>query len=89
MSSNFVLILRDFVPAYLHAKFCGNWTTNKGKTWYMVPKDPSLNRVNRLFQDGASAGTVSADPFCSKTLSNAKEWTLFYNIMTFGHIKIF
>ena len=47
--------MRDFVPEYHHAKFGCNWTTNKGETeggtmcsppTYMVPKDPSLNRVN-------------------------------------------
>ena len=48
-----IIDLRDFVPEYHPAKFGGNWTTNKGKTEgaqcppaYMVPKDPSLNRVN-------------------------------------------
>ena len=48
-------LLRDFVSEYHHAKFGCNWTTNKGETEgacappplpaYMVPKDPSLNRV--------------------------------------------
>ena len=32
MTSEKLLILRDFVPEYHHAKFGGNWTTNKGKT---------------------------------------------------------
>ena len=27
-----LLLLRDFVPKYHHAKFGGNWTTNKGET---------------------------------------------------------
>ena len=48
-SSKLLSILRDFVPDYHHAKFGGNWATNKGKTMcppaYMVPKDASLNRV--------------------------------------------
>ena len=46
------------MPYYYHTKFGGNWTTNKGETGggggekcapqpiYMVPKDPSLNKVN-------------------------------------------
>ena len=42
---------------YYHAKFGGDWTTNKGETEggtmcpppaYMVPKYPSLNRVKLL-----------------------------------------
>ena len=52
---NFIDFERYF-PEYHHAKFGGNWTTNKGKTEgdivpphpppaYLVPKDPSLNRV--------------------------------------------
>ena len=44
-SANFLWLLRDFVPEYHHANFGCNWTTNKGETAYMVPKDPSLNRV--------------------------------------------
>ena len=48
--SNILCHLRDFVPEYHHAKFGCNWATNKGETMcpppaYMVPKDPSLNRV--------------------------------------------
>ena len=31
-SEKLLSILRDFVPEYHHAKFGGNWTTNKGKT---------------------------------------------------------
>ena len=27
-----LMILRDFVPKYHHAKFGLDWTTNKGKT---------------------------------------------------------
>ena len=56
-----LLILRHFVPEYHHAKFGGNWTTNKGKTEqknkgkteratmppYILPKYPSLNRVKK------------------------------------------
>ena len=45
--------MRDFIPEYQHAKFGCHLTTNKGETGgtlpppaYMVPKDPSLNRVN-------------------------------------------
>ena len=59
-SSKLLSILKDFVPEYHHAKFGGNWITNKGKTAYMVPlpaymvplpaymvpKGPSLIRVN-------------------------------------------
>ena len=26
------MLLRDFVPKYHHAKFCGDWATNKGET---------------------------------------------------------
>ena len=52
-SARFSWLLRDFVPEYHRAKFGCNWTTNKGETEggticppaYMVPKDPSLNRV--------------------------------------------
>ena len=53
-SAKFLWLLRDFVPEYHHAKFGCNWTTNKGETEggaqcappaYMVPKDPSPNRV--------------------------------------------
>ena len=47
-SANFLWFLRDFVPEYHHAKFGCNWTTNKGETSYMVPKDPSLNRDNAI-----------------------------------------
>ena len=55
-SAKLLSILRDFVPEYHHAKFGGNWTTNKGKTEggtmyppaYIVPKYPVLNRVNPL-----------------------------------------
>ena len=47
--AKFLWLLRDFVPEYHHAKLGCNWATNKGKTegggTYMVPKDPSLNRV--------------------------------------------
>ena len=57
-SAEFLWLLRDIVQEYNHAKFGCNWTTNKGETEggrgeaqcppaYMVPKDPSLNRVNR------------------------------------------
>ena len=57
-SAKFWWFLRDFVPEYHHAKFDCNWTTNKGETEggtmclppaYMVPKDPSLNRVKYNF----------------------------------------
>ena len=55
-SAKFLWLLRDFIPEYHHAKFGCNWTTNKGETEqqktqhnappaYMIPKDPSLNRV--------------------------------------------
>ena len=56
-SAKFLWLLRDFVPAYHLAKFGCNWTTVNGETEgghsvlpppppaYMVPKDPSLNRV--------------------------------------------
>ena len=58
-SAKFLWLLRDFVAEYHHAKFGCNWTTNKGETEgggeaqcappaYMVPKDPSLNRVKQL-----------------------------------------
>ena len=55
-SAKFLWLLRGFVPEYHHAKFGCNWTTNKGETEgqtmcppaYMVPKDPSLNRVKPL-----------------------------------------
>ena len=51
--AKFLWLLRDFAPEYHHAKFGCNWTANKGETEggtmcppaYMVPKDPSLNRV--------------------------------------------
>ena len=54
--SNFLWHLRDFIPEYHHAKFGCNWTTKKKETdWaqcaspaYMVPKDPSLNRVKTM-----------------------------------------
>ena len=55
-SAKFLWFLRDFVPDYHHAEFGSNWTTNKGETEggtmcpppaYMVPKDPSLNRVKQ------------------------------------------
>ena len=29
--SNILWVLRDFVPECCHAKFGGNWTTNKGE----------------------------------------------------------
>ena len=55
-SAKFLWLLRDFVSEYHHAKFGCNWTTNKGETAGgggivpppagMVPKDPSLNRLN-------------------------------------------
>ena len=53
-SAKSLLILRDFAPEYHHAKTGGNWTTNKVKTEgaqcappaYILPKYPSLNRVN-------------------------------------------
>ena len=55
-SAKSLWLLRDFVPEYHHARFSCDWTTNKGETKggggaqcappvYMVPKDPSLNRV--------------------------------------------
>ena len=49
--SKILWFLRDFVSEYHHAKFSCNWTTNKRETeggggHNMVPKDPSLNRVN-------------------------------------------
>ena len=55
-SAKFLWLLKDFVPEYHYAMFGCNWTTNKGETeggtmcppGYMVPKDPSLNRVNSL-----------------------------------------
>ena len=28
--SKIFIVLRDFAPEYYHAKFGGNWTTNKG-----------------------------------------------------------
>ena len=58
-SAKFLWALRDFVPEYYYAKFGCNWTTNKGETEgkqcapspaYMVPKDPSLNRVKGELQ---------------------------------------
>ena len=49
-SAKLLSILRDFVPEYHHAKFCGNWTTNKRKQrghnvppTYILPKYPNLN----------------------------------------------
>ena len=44
--SKIFMALGDFVPQYYHAKFGGNWTTNKGKTGgggggnnvYILPK---------------------------------------------------
>ena len=42
--SKIIMVLRDFVPEYYHAKFGCNWTTNKGETGggaYLVPKDPA------------------------------------------------
>ena len=54
-SANILWLLRDFVQEYHHAKFGCNWTTNKGETGghnmpptLMVPKHPSLNRVNAV-----------------------------------------
>ena len=55
MDSN-LLPLRDFVSEFCHAKFGGNWTTNKGETEgaqcappaYIITKYPSLNRVKAL-----------------------------------------
>ena len=44
-SAKFLRLLRDFVPEYHHAMFGCNWTTNKGEAAYMVPKDPSMNRI--------------------------------------------
>ena len=50
--SKIFMAFQNFVTAYHHAKFGCNWNTNKGETKgapaYMVPKDPSLNRVNSL-----------------------------------------
>ena len=56
--SKLLWLLRDFVAEYHHAKFGCNWTTNKGETEgggqnvpppaYMVPKDPSLIRLNHF-----------------------------------------
>ena len=40
-SAKLLLVLRDFVPEYHHAKFGGNWTAPV----YILPKYPSLNRV--------------------------------------------
>ena len=40
-SSKFLMLSRDFVPEYHHAKFGGDWTTNKGETClptYSLPK---------------------------------------------------
>ena len=54
-SAKIFWFLRDFVPEYYHAKYDCNWTSNKGETEgvppqaYMVPKDPSLNRVKTGF----------------------------------------
>ena len=57
-SAKFLSILRDFVPEYHHAKCGCNWSTNKGEKGgaqrapppaYIVPKDPSLNRVKSKF----------------------------------------
>ena len=54
-SGKFLRLSRDSVPEYHHAKFGCSRTTNKEETEggtmylppaYMVPKDPSLNRVN-------------------------------------------
>ena len=46
-SAKLLSILRDLAPEYHHAKFGGNWKTNKGKTeeGHDVPKYPSLNRL--------------------------------------------
>ena len=62
-SAKFLRLLRDFVPEYHHAKFDCNWTTNKGETEgaqcappaYMVPEDPSLNRVKMFKIDDSNA----------------------------------
>ena len=35
--SNFLRLLRNFVPEYHHAKFDCNWTTNKGETEGKTP----------------------------------------------------
>ena len=61
MSAKFLWVLRDFVPEYHHAKFGCNWTTNKRETEVghnvpsppacMVPKDPSLNRVKKAWDE--------------------------------------
>ena len=71
-SANFLRLLRDFVPEYQHPKFGSNWTTNKGETEgggqnvvaYMVPKDPSLNRV-KLPGDVKAARLVCKTAFDS------------------------
>ena len=54
--SKIFLAFERIFPAYHHAKFGCNWTTNKGETEgacdppaYVVPNDLSLNRVKSTF----------------------------------------
>ena len=71
-SSKLLSDLRHFVLEYHHAIFGGNWNTNKGKAEggrmcppppqaYMVPRDPSLNRVNGKPSDILYTGYLNKD----------------------------
>ena len=45
-----LLHLRDFVPYYHHAKFGGNWTTNKGETEGTQSPPPQAYINNKIPQ---------------------------------------
>ena len=55
-SPKFLWLLRDFVPEYHHAKFgCKGDTRGHNVPAYMVPKDPSLNRVKVRYYGGSAS----------------------------------
>ena len=70
---------RDFVSENCHAKFGGNWTTNKGETEgappsvYIITKYPSLNRVNPIPQGQVlPTKALGRHNSCSKSSSSTK-----------------
>ena len=45
MAAKFLWLLRNFVPEYYHAKFGGNWKTNKGEAEEYTCRDKNGCRV--------------------------------------------
>ena len=92
--SNFLWLLRDFVPEYHHAKFGCNWTTNKGETeggtMYPLPqpiwfqKTPAWIRLRGTYENRPKLRENCRSPpppkeFCTRKVKKAFKMTKNHN----------